>query len=92
MAAITSLAPILLTPTFCQQVVVNAAPLKDFTGDPNQDLSELGVVDADQITRHKAKIQAALRLSQFSIAQADIQTGPGVSVGDCSDSVLGHAH
>lgn len=82
-----------LTPDFCQDIVVRKAPWPDkFNGDPDQDLSALGVVDSDQAAQHKARIQSELHKDQFSIAQADVASGPGVSVGDCSDSVLTHAH
>lgn len=93
MATTAGLTRTLLTPSFCQDLVVEATPLSNkFNGDPNQDLSSLGVVDNFQTAKHKAKIQAALHGAGFSIAQADIQSGPGVSVGACSDSVLSHAH
>ncbi|MDQ2844667.1 MAG: hypothetical protein M3Y72_27215 [Acidobacteriota bacterium] len=83
----------LLTPDFCQEVVVRNAPWpKRFNNDPEQDLSELGIVEKDQAAQHKARIQADLHQNQFSIAQGNIRTGPGVSVGDSSDSVLTHAH
>ena len=64
-------------------------------GGPNdrtKPLFELGVVDADQAVKHRYKIQAALHLIHYAISQAYIETGPGVLVGDCADSVLGHAH
>lgn len=83
----------LLTPAFCQQVVVRNTPDPDaFKNDPDQDLSELGVVDDDQAGQHKSNIQADLHKNQFAIKQSDIQTGPGVSVHQCAVSVLGDAH
>ena len=83
----------LLTPAFCQQVVVRNTPDPDnFKNDPEQDLSELGVVDTTRAGQHRANIQADLHANQFSIKQSDVKTGPGISVHTCRDSVLNHAH
>jgi hypothetical protein len=79
-----------LTPDLCQKLVVDCTP----KGEPNDrtvPLFELGIVDSDQAIKHRYKIQSGLRKIRYSIAQADIETGPGVLVGDCADSVLGHA-
>ena|SRR6185312_8652068 len=80
-----------LTPDLCQNIVVECTP-KGAPDDRTKPLFELGVVDADQAVKHRYKIQAALHLIHYAISQADIETGPGVLVGDCADSVLGHAH
>jgi len=80
-----------LTPDLCQNIVVECTP-KGTPDDRTKPLFELGVVDADQAVKHRYKIQAALHLIHYAISQADIETGPGVLVGDCADSVLGHAH
>jgi hypothetical protein len=80
-----------LTPDLCQKIVVESTP-KGGPNDRTKPLFELGVVDADQAVKHRYKIQAALHLIQYAISQAYIETGPGVLVGDCADSVLGHAH
>ena len=86
-------ARVLLTPSFCQDLIVSSAPFPNkFNGNPNENLFSLGVVDDVQGAQHKARIQSALHKDGFSIAQADIQTGPGVTVGTCSLSVLSHAH
>jgi hypothetical protein len=80
-----------LTPDLCQKIVVECTP----NGEPNDrsvPLFELGIVDADQAVKHRYKIQAELRTIHYAISQSDIKTGPGVLVGDCADSVLGHAH
>lgn len=79
-----------LTPDLCQKIVVECTP----KGEPNDravPLFELGIVDISQAVKHRYKIQSELRNIHYSIAQADIETGPGVLVGDCADSVLGHA-
>lgn len=80
-----------LTPDLCQNLVVECTP-KGGPNDPAKPLFELGVVDSDQALKHRYKIQAALHVIQYAIAQSDIETGPGVLVGDCAASVLGHAH
>ncbi|HVY93453.1 MAG TPA: hypothetical protein VHA14_11910 [Bryobacteraceae bacterium] len=81
-----------LTPGLCQQIVIDATPSPGrFTG-RTQDLFQLGVVDTIQKQVHQARIQSALAKIGFQIAQGDVSSGPGVSVGDCSDSVLGNAH
>jgi hypothetical protein len=80
-----------LTPELCQKIVVDCTP----KGEPNDrtaPLFELGVVDVEQAMKHRYKIQRELHKIHYAIAQTDIETGPGVLVGDCSDSVLGHAH
>lgn len=81
-----------LTPALSQQIVVNATPSPGRFTDRSQDLFQLGVVDTVQKQVHQARIQAALSKIGFQIAQGDISSGPGVIVGDCSDSVLGNAH
>jgi hypothetical protein len=81
-----------LTPGLCQQIVVNTTPEPGRFTDRSQDLFQLGVVDAQQKQVHQARIQAALSKIGYQIAQSDISSGPGVIVGDCSDSVLGNAH
>ena len=80
-----------LNPDLCQNIVVECTP-KGGPNDRTKPLFELGVVDADQAAKHRYKIQAALHLIHYAISQADIETGPGVLVGDCAASVLGHAH
>jgi hypothetical protein len=81
-----------LTPPRAQDIVVQATPCpKRFQAD-SQDLLELGVVDPDQARKHKSKIQSALAAIHYQIAQGDIQSGPGVIVGACTDSVLANAH
>lgn len=83
----------LLTPQFCQDVVVRNTPDKNaFNDKQGQDLSELGVVDTDQAGQHKSNIQNDLHENQYAIKQSDIKTGPGVTVHQCATSVLGHAH
>jgi hypothetical protein len=81
-----------LTPDLCQGIVVTATPHSERFTNRGQDLFDLGVVDVDQAQKHKSKIQTALRVIQYQIAQGDIQSGPGISVGDSSDSVLANAH
>jgi hypothetical protein len=81
-----------LTPDLCQGIVVRATPFPDRFTSRDQDLFDLGVVDPDQTQKHKSKIQSALRKIHYQIAQGDIQSGPGITVGDSSDSVLGNAH
>jgi hypothetical protein len=81
-----------LTPDLCQTIVVGATPFPNRFTDRAQDLFDLGVVDPDQAQKHKSKIQSALRKIHYQIAQGDIQSGPGITVGDSSDSVLGNAH
>lgn len=84
-----------LTPKFCQDVIVRNTPdpqaFRD-DPDPDKDLSELGVIDDDQAGQHRSNIQADLHKNQFAIKQMDIATGPGVTVHQCAVSVLGHAH
>jgi hypothetical protein len=81
-----------LTPSLCLNIVVNAAPHPTTPPNPADDLFNLGVVDSQATFDHKSNIQAALHAIQFQIAQNDIQSGPGVLVGTCSNSVLGNAH
>ena len=81
-----------LTPDLCQDIVVRATPFPDRSTTRAQDLFDLGVVDGGAAQKHKTKIQSALRAIHYQIAQGDIQSGPGVNVGDSSDSVLGNAH
>ena len=81
-----------LTPDLCQKIVVDATPNPGVFTNRSQDLFDLGVVDTVQKQVHQAKIQKALSVIQFQIAQSDITSGPGVTVGDSSDSVLGNAH
>lgn len=79
-----------LTPDLCQTIVVACTP-KGGPNDRTVPLFELGIVDTSQAIKHRYKIQSELHKIHYSIAQADIETGPGVLVGDCADSVLGHA-
>lgn len=81
-----------LTPDLCQKIVVDATPNPGAFTNRSQDLFDLGVVDGVQKQVHQSKIQKALSVIQYQIAQSDIVSGPGVIVGDCSDSVLGNAH
>jgi hypothetical protein len=81
-----------LTPTLCLNIVVNATPHPRNPPNPADDLFALGVVNDLATFDHKSSIQAALHRIQFQIAQNDIQSGPGVLVGACSNSVLAHAH
>ena len=80
-----------LTPDLCLTIVVECTPNRA-PADRTKTLFELGVVDSDQALKHRYKVQSALHAIHYAIAQADIETGPGVLVGDCADSVLGHAH
>src|ERR1700722_1179385 len=81
-----------LTPDLCQQIVVNATPKPAAFKNRSQDLFDLGVIDGTQKQIHQGRIQSALSKLGFQIAQSDITSGPGVTVGDCADSVLGNAH
>lgn len=80
-----------MTPDLAQPIVIHASPApQEFTG-PEQSLVELGVIDPTQTGLHKANIQDALREMSYAIKQADIKSGPGISVASCRDSVVEHA-
>lgn len=81
-----------LTPALAQNVVVEAAPFPEKFQAGSQDLLELGVVDSDQARKHKSRIQSALGAIRYKIAQGCIQSGPGVIVSACVDSVLSNAY
>jgi hypothetical protein len=79
-----------LTPDLCQNIVVNATP-NQTPNDATQNLFALGVVDGTSAQIHKAKIQAALHLIEYRIAQGEILSGPTVTVDSCTQSVLASA-
>ena len=62
-----------------------------FTG-PGQQLVELGVIDPTQTNLHKANIQTGLSDPRigYTIRQADIQSGPNVTVATCPNSDATH--
>jgi hypothetical protein len=82
-----------LTVSFCQTLVVNAAPIPgNFTGDIDIQLLQLGVIDATQTSAHQENIQSAMFDQGFQIKLSDIQSGPTVSVSACLFSVRDNAH
>lgn len=81
-----------LTPDLCQTIVVKATAEPARFTNRSQDLFDLGVVDTTQQQIHKGRVQTVLSKIGYQIAQSDISSGPGITVGASSDSVLGNAH
>lgn len=80
-----------LDPATVQRIVVEATPEPDRFSGPDQPLLQLGVIDDTQASLHRARIQGRLGEIGWHIKRVDIGSGPTVSVGDCTDSVLDHA-
>lgn len=80
-----------LTPELAQEIVVDTTPDPQAFDDPDQQLRDLGVLDGPQGSVHAARIQQALNKIHWNIKRSDVNTGPAVSVAECTDSVLDHA-
>jgi hypothetical protein len=74
-----------------QDIVVQATPHpKPITGQ-DEPLKDFDVLDDTAAAIHAGRIQGALNDIGWHIKRADIETGPVVTVGDCTISVLDHA-
>ena len=76
----------------CQIIVVRNTPQPENFADPNQLLAELGVQGPREAGAHRAGIVEDVKSLEHTIDAADIQSGPGVSVAICRNSVHNNAH
>jgi hypothetical protein len=84
-------AAVQLDPDITQSIVVNATVFPRRFRGPEQLLRELGVVGDIETEAHKSSIIDALDRVGLTIDAADINSGPTVSVGDCTASVVDNA-
>jgi len=77
-----------LTVREAQLIVVAATPHSEKFDGPDQLLKELGILGDAEVTAHKAGIKIAVKAKGLDIDENDIQSGPGVDVADCRDSVV----
>jgi hypothetical protein len=76
-----------LTPELCQGIVVRNTPNPKHFKSTAQPLGQLGVIDQHQTKFHNAGIRASVREIQYTIDSDAINSGPAVTVSDCSASV-----
>jgi hypothetical protein len=81
-----------LTAILCQSIIVETTPNPGrSTGDPEQQLLQLGIVDDARAGVHRVAIREDLQRRGYDIRPVDIVTGPAVSVGDARDAVFDNA-
>jgi hypothetical protein len=71
----------------CFKIVVETTPVGK-SDDPSQKLRELGVINNDQATIHRAKIRKRMQAEGGDIDANKISSGPNVTVADCAGSVF----
>jgi hypothetical protein len=75
-----------ISPADCLAVVVITTPKKK-ADSPTQQLHELGVVDDKQTRLHQNKVAAEMANRRSSIKPELVNSGPNVTIADCSHSV-----
>jgi hypothetical protein len=81
-----------LTPQEAQDIVVTNTPRPNKFSGPDQLLKDLGILGDAEVTAHKAGIVADVAKKGLTIDENDIQSGPGIDVATCRDSVLDNAN
>jgi hypothetical protein len=76
-----------LSSTDCLSIVVSATPKKT-AGSLTQQLHELGIVDDKQTRLHQNNVAEKMANRGSSIQPELVNSGPNVTVADCSHSVF----
>lgn len=81
-----------LDPDACSEIVVENTPKPGRYRGPDQFLLDLGILGDNEAEVHRAGIIQDLTRLGAQIDGKKISSGPAVTVGDCTASVLDNAH
>ena len=72
----------------CLHVAVQTTPFPGNAKSPDQQLHELGIVDDQQVRKHRNKVAAEMQSRGASIDEDAVQSGPSVTIANCGHSIF----
>jgi len=84
--------PPMLTPAFCQSVIVRATPKPENFSSITQPLLQLGIADISQADTHRESVCRQMESLGYEISVSAVISGPEISISDSRDSLFSNAH